>query len=227
VKLRHPFVIRVIALLSAWLIRLWMRTLRYRMVFLDGRNHPADARRERYIYAFWHDSLLFPVAFKTRVYVLISQHADGELIAQACHHLGYGLVRGSQTRGSTQALMQMCRAAQHSHLLVTPDGPRGPRRCVKPGMVFVASHTGLPIVVCGVAYPQAWRAKSWDRFAVPKPWTEAICVVAPAIRVPADLDRLELERYRQLVEAQMLHVTAEAERRAGLAPEESALKKAG
>ena len=55
---------------------------------------------------------------------------------------------------------------------MTPDGPRGPRRKVQPGAVFLAAQTGLPIVPLGVAYANAWRAKSWDQFAVPKPFSQ-------------------------------------------------------
>jgi lysophospholipid acyltransferase (LPLAT)-like uncharacterized protein len=222
VKLRHPGLIRLVALLLAVVVRLWLRTLRLRIVWPpDGLRHPTDPRRQRFIYAFWHEALLFPAAFTTRIHVLISQHADGELIAQVCRHLGYGLVRGSTNRQGTQALLQLLRVSQDSHLLITPDGPRGPRRRVQRGLVFVASRTGLPVVACGVAYCRAWRARSWDRFAVPWPWSTAVCVVAPALRVPADLNRAGLEQYRRLLEEQMLAVTAAAERLAG-APAEAA-----
>jgi lysophospholipid acyltransferase (LPLAT)-like uncharacterized protein len=214
-KLRNPWLIRLLALLAAWLIRLWMHTLHYRMVFPDEAVHPADARRTRYIYAFWHETLLFPTRFPTRIHVLISQHADGEFIAQVCRHLRYGVVRGSRTRGGAPAVRQMVRLSRRSHLLVTPDGPRGPRRQVQPGLIYLASRTELPIIACGVGYTHAWRARSWDRFAVPRPWSEAVCVLAPAVHVPPGLDRAGLERYRLLIEERFRQATEAAERLAG------------
>jgi lysophospholipid acyltransferase (LPLAT)-like uncharacterized protein len=212
-KLRNPWLIRLLAMLAAWLIRLWVNTLRYRIVLPpDAGKHPADPRRQRCIYAFWHETLLFPTRFPTRIHVLISQHADGEFIARVCGHLRYGVVRGSSTRHGASALRRLLRLSRRTHLLVTPDGPRGPRRVVQPGLIYLASRTGLPIHACGVAYTRAWRARSWDRFAVPRPWSLAVGVLAPAVRVPPNLDRKGLEQYRLLVEEHFHEATAAAER---------------
>src|ERR1700682_2061333 len=64
-----------------------------------------------------------------------------------------------------RALRQMARNIQSGaarHIAVTPDGPRGPRRTVQPGLVYLAGLTGLPIVPVGFAYRGAWRMNSWD-----------------------------------------------------------------
>ena len=142
-KLRHPGLIGLIALLATWLVRCWIATLRFRLVFLDGKRHPADARHDRYVYAFWHETMVFPLAFKGRGHVLISQHADGELIARVCRHLGVGVVRGSTRRGGLGGLMGMVQKSDVSHLLITPDGPRGPRPPCPNGR-GVACHAHRP-----------------------------------------------------------------------------------
>jgi lysophospholipid acyltransferase (LPLAT)-like uncharacterized protein len=211
-RLRNPWVLRLLAFLGARLIRLWMSTIKYRMHFADGTRHPLDSRRQRCIYTFWHETLLFPTAFRTRIHVMISRHSDGELIAQVCRFLGIQAVRGSTTRGGSPALFELVRQGRRTHLGVTPDGPRGPRRRVQIGLVSLASLTGLPVVAFGVGYSQAWRARSWDRFAVPKPWCTAACVVTPAITVPARLNREGLEAYRRLIEDQLHRATDAAER---------------
>jgi lysophospholipid acyltransferase (LPLAT)-like uncharacterized protein len=211
-KLRNPRLIRVAAVLAAWLIRAWMATLRYRVVNRDDAEHPADADRQRYIYAFWHESLLAPVRFRARVRVLISRHADGELIALAAQRLGFGVVRGSTTRGGGGALVELWDCSQASHLVFTPDGPRGPRRRVQPGMIVLASRSGLPIVPVGVGYARAWRARSWDRFAVPRPFTRCVLVAGEAVRVPPGVDREGLEAFRRLTEERLLEATEAAER---------------
>lgn len=210
-KLRHPGLIRWCAWMAAGLIRVWMGTVRGRGVFLEGKRHPVDPRKERFIYVFWHEALLFPTKFSMPAHVLISRHADGELIAQACQHLGIGVVRGSTTRGGSGALWEMIRRSQVGHLVVTPDGPRGPRRRIQPGVIQLASLTGLPIVGLGVAYNRAWRAKSWDRFLVPCPFSLASCAVTPALRVPPRLGKDSLEEYRCLLETQLLQATQAAE----------------
>jgi len=214
-KLRSRWLTRCLALFGALLLRLWLCTLRYRVASLGAEVHPVDPRRRRFLYAFWHETLLSALSLRRRVHVLISRHRDGELIARICLHLGIGTVRGSSgsdRRGGATALREMAHLAGRTHLAVTPDGPRGPRRVVQPGLILLASRTGLPVVPLGVGWSHAWRARSWDRFAVPLPFSSACCVFGAEIHVPPRLDRGQLERYRLLVEGEMLRATAAAER---------------
>ncbi len=212
-KLRDRRLIRLAALLGSWVFRLWMRTLRYRIEFRGEMEHPTDPADSRFIYAFWHESILVGAALKTRVHTLISQHADGELIAQVCQRLGIGVVRGSSTRGAEEALLQLRECSQHTHIAVTPDGPKGPRRQIKRGLVFLASTTGLPVLGFGVGYSRAWRFGSWDHFALPRPFSTVWCVTAPPVHVPAGpLSRAEMEHYRRQIEIGLLEATEVAER---------------
>ena len=110
-KLRDPRLIRAAAFVGASVIRLWMATVRYRVEDRDGAGHPVGLDKGRYLYAFWHESLLVPTRFRAPLRVLISQHADGELIAQICGRLGFGTVRGSTTRGGGRALLELSEAA--------------------------------------------------------------------------------------------------------------------
>jgi lysophospholipid acyltransferase (LPLAT)-like uncharacterized protein len=202
-KIRHPALIRMAGLVIAWLVRLWLGTVRYRCRALGPRVEPTEPGLEgRYIYAFWHETILLPAYHyrRTPTHVLISEHADGEMIARACGHLGLGVVRGSTTRRGVQAVRQIVEMQGRSHLVITPDGPRGPRRQVQPGVVFLAARTGLPIVPVGFAYRRAWRMRSWDRFAVPVPFTSAVGVLGVPIHVPAGSDREALEQYGVQVE---------------------------
>ncbi len=213
-KLRHPLLLRGAGFAVSWLIRAWIGSLRYRRVMSRPELVPTyPGLSQRYLYAFWHETLLLP-AYQyshTPTRVLISEHADGELIAQVCRHLGLGTIRGSTTRGGVKAIREILKLAGRSHIVVTPDGPRGPRRQFQAGVIFVAARTGLPIVPVAFAYHKCWRMRSWDRFAVPYPFSPAVGVLGEPLHVPAEAGRDELEHWRQKAQAAMDQVMARAE----------------
>jgi hypothetical protein len=94
---------------------------------------------------------------------------------------------------------------------MTPDGPRGPRRQLAQGPVYLASRLQLPLVVMGFGYDRPWRTKSWDRFAVPRPFSRARAVIGPPLMLPAELTRAGLEQTRCRVERLLNGLTYEAE----------------
>ncbi len=202
-KLRHPALVGLAALVLSVIIRVWMRCVRVRFANFDADDHYTDPRQKPLVYTFWHENILFASTEPVRCRVLISQHADGELIARTAHHLKKDNVRGSSTRGGTAAVFEMLRNCATHHIAVTPDGPQGPRRRVQMGVVFLASQSGRPVVPLGVGYSHAWRAKSWDRFAVALPGSVACLVAAPAVAVPKKLSRADLEVYRRRIEASL------------------------
>ena len=214
-KIRHPVLLRALGFGIAILVRVWIGTVRYRYRPL-GENVDPNRRnlRGRYIYAFWHENLLMPAYHYSRpdIWVLISQHADGELISEACRRLGFRTVRGSTTRGGAAAVRELLDVSSRGHLGVTPDGPRGPRRRVQMGLIFLAAKTGLPVVPVGYAFDGAWRMNSWDRFAVPRPWSGVTCVTAEPVSVPQRVDKKQLELYRQQVQDALDRATEAAER---------------
>lgn len=120
----------------------------------------------------WHQRLLpMAAAFRNQgICVLISQHRDGELIARVLHKHGYQTARGSSTRGGSKALRELQKTIGTTAVAITPDGPRGPRFCMKPGAAFLAATSARPVfhVSCGVS--RFWQLGSWDRFMVPKPF---------------------------------------------------------
>src|SRR5262249_53203129 len=101
--------------------------------------------------------------------------------------------------------------SKNQHLTMTPDGPRGPRRHLAQGPVYLASRLQLPLVVMGFGYDRPWRVNSWDRFAVPRPFSRGRAVIGPPLTIPRDLDRDGLERCRQRVEQLLNNLTQEAE----------------
>jgi lysophospholipid acyltransferase (LPLAT)-like uncharacterized protein len=172
--------------------------LTYRQRELQPSYHARRAAGEsvRCLYASWHCNLWHVSRTLSRqgMNVLVSQHRDGELIARMLAGIGYVPVRGSSTRGGARALRDLTRLARSGKgdLIVTVDGPRGPAQEPKEGILFAASRTGLPIVPVGLAVNRAWRARSWDRTIVGKPWARATVTYGEGLLVPAGVDRDEL-----------------------------------
>lgn len=98
-----------------------------------------------------------------------------------------------------------------TRLILTPDGPRGPRRHLAEGSIFLASRLRMPIVCMGFGFERPWRQKSWDRFAIPRPFSRARAVISPYLEIPADLDRQGMEAHRVKIEQILNQVTCEAE----------------
>lgn len=192
-----------------------VRSLRVRYRTLGPECEPdAVPPGERVIYSIWHDSLLLPTVYFGRpsMAVLVSQHRDGQLLGSLVKSLGMGMVCGSSTRGGVEAVRKLVAPDfPYRHLAVTPDGPRGPRRVAQPGLVYVASRTGMKVVCVGVGHRRPWRLRSWDRFAVPKPFTAARVLIGDAVRVPPGLKATELEPWRLRIQAEMDRLSAAAE----------------
>ena len=168
----------------------------------------------RNIYPIWHENLILPT-IKSRspdVAALVSKHADGQLLGELIKSVGMGMVQGSTTRGGIEAVRAIIGGNDgRNHLAITPDGPRGPRRVVQPGAIYLASRAGMSIVCLGIGYDRPWRTKSWDTFAVPRPWSRARLVSGDAIIVPPKLRTEGLETYRKLVQSEMDRLNAIAE----------------
>jgi lysophospholipid acyltransferase (LPLAT)-like uncharacterized protein len=141
----------LLPLISAAFIRMLYATLRVRHIDVEKIE-----KLPQYILAFWHEHLLLMLHSRYRkpIRVLVSQSRDGEYIASTFSHYDVDVARGSTTRGGTAALRDMIRAARSgANIVFTPDGPKGPRRIAKEGVVWTAQATGLPIM------PIAFAAK--------------------------------------------------------------------
>lgn len=210
----HPSLLHFGGLLAAKSVSAWMSTLDYRVAFYDRSVDPTTRECQgQKIYIFWHENLLFPLYLRGHcdLAMLLSRHRDADILARVAYHLGFDCVRGSTFRGGATAMRELLRTSQHMHLTITPDGPRGPRRTLAQGPVYLSSKLGMPIVPMGFGYDRPWRVGSWDRFAIPKPYSRARAVVGPQFCVPPNLDREGLEHYRQRVEDLLNRLTLEAE----------------
>lgn len=213
-KRTNQFLNNLGGLLGSAAIRHWMGTLDYKVAFYDPAVDPASPQcRGQKIYIFWHEYILFPISLRghCNLAMLLSRHRDADILSRVAHHLGFEFVRGSTRRGGVAAIRELLRRSRRMHLTITPDGPRGPRRRLAPGAVFLASRLGLPLVAMGYGFDRPWRVNSWDRFAIPRPFSRARAIPSGEIFVPPDLDRAGLEHFRRRIEALLDRLTKEAE----------------
>lgn len=205
---------RLIPPVAALFIRALHATLRVRHVHSEGILE-LNRREGSYIYAFWHGHLLVTIyaLFRHPLLVMISQHRDGEIIAATMERFGVTAARGSSSRGGGEALRQMLRGAREGYVLViTPDGPRGPRRVAQPGVVRAAQLGGIPILPAAVVAKHRKILSSWDRFEIPLPFSRTLFLYGEPIEVPRALSDEEFERTRKEVEVRITALAEEGER---------------
>jgi lysophospholipid acyltransferase (LPLAT)-like uncharacterized protein len=189
---------RFLAWFSSLVIHLIGSTLRMtvedRGSILDQPEHPPV------IIAFWHNRTALMAFFYERycrgrtALTFISRSRDGQFMADVAARFGIKAVRGSSSRHGTSAMLTAIRAASDRHvdLVITPDGPRGPRYQIQPGLIRLAQATGRPIVA--VTYQLKWKREldSWDRFHVPLPFSTCRLITGEPIFVPENASDAEL-----------------------------------
>jgi lysophospholipid acyltransferase (LPLAT)-like uncharacterized protein len=196
------------------LIDLIGSTMRIR--FVDFENAQAELSSMRIILAFWHSRiLLISYLYKGQEgAILVSSSKDGEIMAQILRRQGHQTIRGSTSRHGARALARLIRVIREKGIpgVVVPDGPRGPRFRVQPGIIALAKKTGYPIV------PMTYSAKrikvfaSWDRFILPYPFTEAVVICGRPISIPAHVNTGAEESYRVRVQEELNRITVAADR---------------
>ena len=210
--MRQPVLMNAVGVATAAAMHLWLGTLR---VHTDVAEPSVDPRRRprRVILCLWHeDLLLLSYYFRHNgIHTLISDSADGEWIARGLGWLGYGTIRGSSGPSGGRAVLRILRERQAIDLAVTPDGPLGPRRTFQMGAVYLASRLGMSLVPLSCGYERPRRTRSWDRLALPRPFTRQVICVGRELFVPPDADAQTLETYRAQAQADLEANSARAQ----------------
>jgi lysophospholipid acyltransferase (LPLAT)-like uncharacterized protein len=207
VRIRSRLLTKILATTAVVVCRAIFLTCRRRWrVACDGTSPYGDTGDARFQYCIWHDQILMTVFFQRprHMAALVSRHQDGSYLADAMRLVGITPVRGSSNRGGAQAMRQMFDAARELHIAITPDGPRGPRRQVKDGIVSLASRSGRAIVPVAIACPRGWRIRgSWTDMLIPRPFTTVFAIAGAPIHVPPDQSREQLTEHTARVQAVM------------------------
>jgi len=183
-------------LFAPWILRLVALTWRVQRTGEAGRELLASERP--WIVAMWHGRMLCLMPMRLHkgrgIHVLVSPSDDGSLAAKALRSFRFRAIRGSLSRGGASALRTMRELMDGGgQLVVTPDGPRGPRHSMNVGIAWLARATGSPILPVGVAVDRAWRLRSWDRFTIPKPFARLVVSYGDPRHVAADATDQALE----------------------------------
>jgi lysophospholipid acyltransferase (LPLAT)-like uncharacterized protein len=163
------------------------------------------------IMAFWHGRIMPATLFFKRrgIVVITSANFDGEWIGRIIERFGYGMARGSSSRGATRALVQLRKVmADGKPTAFTMDGPRGPAKVAQAGAVFLAKITGNPILPFHIESSRHWTLRSWDRTQVPKPFAQLAIAIGEPFEVAADVDDAGLEARRLALEATLATLEA-------------------
>ena len=175
---------------AAGFLRLWLATLRFRSNVdrIDDTEGPV-------VLLLWHDKLFVSswIAnryFRRPVTALISTSKDGAWLVAFFRLLGITAVRGSSNRRGAAALITLTRSMRAGcHVGITPDGPKGPALEFKPGAVSLARLTRTPFVIMGIRYHSCWRMRSWDRFALPVPFSKVeVTLLREPVATEAETD---------------------------------------
>ena len=205
----------LVGVLGSIVIRFLFSTMSIKEI-PDGYSQNLERQGKRAIYAFWHAHMLLPayVGRQRNVKVLISQHRDGEYIAQIVQRLGYSVARGSTTRGGAKALLKMIKKIKEESisLAITPDGPKGPRFIAQSGAILLGQKTQYPIIPVMIYLAKYWELPSWDRFCIPKPFSKARIFYGNPIMVPPKLEKSDVEEYRVSLERALVKLGNEADR---------------
>ncbi len=192
--------IRVLSFLACRLFR----ALSY-VVKIKSINYPEVPQ---FIVALWHahQCVLYNIKNPGMLNVLISQSNDGEIVAKATEAMGIKTVRGSRGRKGAEATLKLIeKLEQGENIAITVDGPKGPSRVVKKGVINIAKLSQVPII------PVVWYSKSlcfckfnsWDEFRFPLGVVRSIALYGDPIYVPSDCDEVTIEIFRKKLEDEL------------------------
>jgi lysophospholipid acyltransferase (LPLAT)-like uncharacterized protein len=195
--------------LGKGLVDLICRTIHIEVV--DFERARAEIESRRFILTFWHSRIVM-ISYMYQGWggaILVSSSKDGEVIAQILQRQGHEPIRGSTSRRGVQAMTRLIKTLHEETRpgVVVPDGPRGPRFKVQPGVITLAQKTGHPIVPVSCSAKRLKVFASWDRFILPYPFNTGCLMYGTPIYVPPKLDAEGREFYRVTLEEELNRIT--------------------
>ncbi len=210
--LRQRIILRLIIAAGYGFIRLVGPTLRVCVSREEGAQETIGQRP--LIVSFWH-ACIIPATYTCRnigVRVMSSYSYDGEYMGRIIRKFGFVAVKGSSSRNPVRALLGLRRALEQGWTVAfSLDGPRGPRRKVKPGPVALARSSRVPLSMFHMAVEKAWVLNTWDRLIIPKPFSRVLIRFGKLIEVPGAASDEDIDRYQCELQAALDRVCEFAE----------------
>lgn len=211
-------ILPVLASYPGWLyLQFVARTNRF---VVEGPHYHTLIKENKgtFIFSLWHSRVTLPIYhFRHRnLAVIVSRSKDGEFIAQIMKRFGMHATRGSASQHGSEGLLGLVHWLRNrGSAVVTPDGPRGPREIVQPGIVQLARLSAIPIIPICFSSTRHHRFSSWDRFMLPLPFGTIYMITGEPIVVPRKLDPTEFEEMRLRIERAMRETLARADQKTG------------
>lgn len=192
-------------------MQLLSKCLTYEIIDVKGVLSSEKENEWPFIFAFWHNNILALgsgyriVNPDMKMACLTSASKDGTIIQGAMQVYGVQSIRGSASRRGKTAMIEMMRALKEGiSLSITPDGPRGPVHVLNPGMIRLASKTGVGIVPAQVEYSRFHELSTWDRFKIPLPFSRVKVYLGEPVFIPSQLTDEEVEIFRSQIEETLI-----------------------
>lgn len=215
---KQILILKLSSFITPLIIRLLGKLCRYEV---EDEHHFNQAIKDDkgLILSIWHGRMLLLISHhrNSGIVTLVSKSFDGELIAQAANRLGIFTHRGSPKEGGGEGFKRVLRDLKDRKIVgMFPDGPTGPMHTVRDGTLHLARLSGAPIIPAISSAKPSWRARSWDRFMVMKPFSKGIIKYGEPIFVPRRFDEDQnMEYYRDLVRNRMIELENELDHRVG------------
>ncbi|MBN8827949.1 MAG: lysophospholipid acyltransferase family protein [Sphingobacteriia bacterium] len=211
----HAF-IKILALLISIYLKFLHLTIRWQG---ESKDALKNYKKENVILVFWHGRMLmmpFLWPKPRKMNVLISHHSDGEIIAKTIEFLGYKLIRGSSSKGGTQALRSILTTLKNNSVAMTPDGPRGPRMKISGALTTIAKISGKPIILVTYSTEKAKVLKTWDKMILPKFFSKGYALASQPIYVNKRISEEETKKLELEIEEKINNMTFEVDKIAGI-----------
>lgn len=186
---------KIIENLLVFLIKLIYLTCKKEFIGNQPKSKPVVA-------LFWHEKLAFmPFIFSScwqgrEANVMISDHKDGQMISDIIKHFGIGSIRGSSSKGALKVFLSAIKSINYGvDVVITPDGPRGPRHSISDGSVTIAQKTGVNVVVLSYKASKFWQFNSWDKMILPKPFSKLTYYISSEF----SLEGLNIQEAKNLI----------------------------
>ena len=159
--------------IGKWIVLLLYNTNKWN---IEGENNYQNLLRNNnsVIISIWHGRVLNFVKqlANNQFYALAGTHNDAEIISRICLDTGWKVIRGSSSDKGKEAFEGIVEALKIPGSLVamTPDGPKGPAKIPKAGVIKAAQNTGVAIIPAASHCTKHWGFKNWDTFYIPKPF---------------------------------------------------------